>query len=199
MPVAMAKRLNCSNTTSPTSACSTRNRTRACARLTWPDGIGRERVRSTAAIEVAVDDVVPGAAGAAHRERADEEQHEVPGIGGTGVARDRRKAGRPPAWNQEQPRADRPIEPGEAQIGPGPGGRLADRPNCRSNPRPARRRCSSLDGVAGQGVEGALAGLRLFRSRQLGGAKRLGEAWSRDPGAAGPTAQILCLVSSVRA
>ena len=48
MPVKIAKRLNCSSTASPISACATRN-TNACATLTCPAGIGRERVRSTLA------------------------------------------------------------------------------------------------------------------------------------------------------
>ncbi len=43
-----AKRLNWSSTQSPTNACSTRNRS-ARFTLTWPAGIGRERVRSTIA------------------------------------------------------------------------------------------------------------------------------------------------------
>ena len=46
-------------------------------RSTWPEGIGRERVRSTLRVEIAIDDVVPGAAGAAHGEGADEKQREM--------------------------------------------------------------------------------------------------------------------------
>src|SRR3981189_23880 len=46
IPHPIAKRLNCSSTARPTSACSTRNTT-ACGTLTCPAGIGRERVRST--------------------------------------------------------------------------------------------------------------------------------------------------------
>src|SRR5438874_952431 len=42
----MAKRLNCTSTKRPTSACSTR-KTTAAVTLTCPEGIGRERVRST--------------------------------------------------------------------------------------------------------------------------------------------------------
>ncbi|MGY4329748.1 hypothetical protein ACVWWG_004165 [Bradyrhizobium sp. LB7.2] len=38
--------MNCSNTTSPISACATMKAS-ACFALTWPDGSGRERVRST--------------------------------------------------------------------------------------------------------------------------------------------------------
>src|SRR6201985_3713977 len=48
IPVSTAKRLNCSSTISPISACSTRTAP-ACATLTCPAGIGRERVRSTCA------------------------------------------------------------------------------------------------------------------------------------------------------
>ena len=48
MPVAIAKRLNCSNTAKPISACATRNAS-ACLTPTCPAGIGRERVRSTLA------------------------------------------------------------------------------------------------------------------------------------------------------
>ena len=44
----IVKRLNCSSTTSPISACAARN-TAAAFTLTWPDGIGRERVRATLA------------------------------------------------------------------------------------------------------------------------------------------------------
>ena len=48
MPTPMAKRLNWQSTSSPTSACNTRN-TKAAGTLTCPDGIGRDRVRSTRA------------------------------------------------------------------------------------------------------------------------------------------------------
>src|SRR3984957_7479486 len=48
MPVATAKRLNCSSTRSPINACTTR-KTSACGTLTCPAGIGRDRVRSTLA------------------------------------------------------------------------------------------------------------------------------------------------------
>ena len=40
------KRLNWISTSKPTSACSSM-KTVACATVTWPEGIGRERVRST--------------------------------------------------------------------------------------------------------------------------------------------------------
>ena len=77
MPVQTVKPLNCSSTASPTSACSDqKDRRRRDAHLP-----GRDRPRARAldhGVEVAVDDVVPGAAGAAHGEGADEEQHDVP-------------------------------------------------------------------------------------------------------------------------
>ena len=46
MPVPTANQLNCKSTANPTSACKIRNAA-ACFTLTWPEGIGRERVRST--------------------------------------------------------------------------------------------------------------------------------------------------------
>ena len=88
---------------------------------------GRDRPRARAldpAVEVAIDDVVPGAARAAHREGADQEQDDVPEI--DRLARgDGGKSGRPPARDEQQPRADRPVEAGEPQIGAGPAGREA--------------------------------------------------------------------------
>ena len=48
MPVMIAKRLNCSSTRSPISACRTR-KANACATLICPAGKGRDRVRSTRA------------------------------------------------------------------------------------------------------------------------------------------------------
>src|SRR5262249_37253429 len=78
---------------------------------------GRDRPRAGAldlAVEIAVDDVVPGAAGAAQRERADEDQDEVGGARAALVSGNRRQARRPPARNKQEPGADRPVEPGEA-------------------------------------------------------------------------------------
>jgi hypothetical protein len=48
MPSNTVKRLNCSRIAKPTSACATR-KIAAALTLTWPDGIGRERVRATMA------------------------------------------------------------------------------------------------------------------------------------------------------
>ena len=62
---------------------------------------GRDRTGARAldaAVEIAVDDVVPGAAGAAHREGADEEQQEMP------QARQRLDA---PRWRRGRPTTSR--------------------------------------------------------------------------------------------
>ena len=71
----IAKRLNCSSTASPISACSDQERQRLRhAHLPCRD---RPRPRPLdPGIEIAVGDVVPGAARAAHHEGADEEQHD---------------------------------------------------------------------------------------------------------------------------
>ena len=122
----MAKLLNCSSTSSPTSACM-RGKPR-------PGGghlAGRQRPRAgplDLAVDVLVDDVVVGAAGAAHGDRADQEQREVPGVG-----KQRRAAGRRArAWalaasaadhqhgHKQQPPADRPVPARKLRIGPQP-------------------------------------------------------------------------------
>ena len=69
----MVKRLNCSSTASPIERLHHQER----RRLGDAHLAGRDRPRARALdprVDVAVDDVVPGAAGAAHREGADEEQ-----------------------------------------------------------------------------------------------------------------------------
>ena len=76
MPSAIVKRLNEISTAKPTSACSEQE----ADGLHDADLTGRNRPRARAldaAVEIAVDDVVPGAAGAAHGEGADEEQRDV--------------------------------------------------------------------------------------------------------------------------
>ena len=81
---------------------------------------GRDRPRAGAldgAVEIAIDDVVPGAAGAAHGKGADEKQNEMQDVRRPRVGRDRGERRRPPARQQQQPRADRPVEAGEPQIG----------------------------------------------------------------------------------
>src|SRR5262249_34325277 len=78
----------------------------------------RDRPRAgtlDAGIEIAVDDVVPGAARPAHCKGADEEQREVAQVD-RGSGRYRGERGRPPARNQQEPGADRPVEASEPQI-----------------------------------------------------------------------------------
>ncbi len=61
---------------------------------------GRDRPRARpldAAVEIAIDDVVPGAAGAAHRKRADEEQREMDEVWRGSVGGNCGKGRRPPA------------------------------------------------------------------------------------------------------
>ena len=125
---------------------------------TWPEGSGRERVRSTLRVEVAVDDVVVGAAGAAHGDRADQEQQQVPrdrAAARRSPARDRaRKRRRPPARPQQQPPADRPVPARQLRIGP-------QRPRQQPvDPMAARRvgdaalAVLGLDGLHARGVAG---------------------------------------------
>ena len=63
------------------------------------------------AIVVAVDEVVEGAAGAAHDDGARGEQEQQPEIGPAAGGRGERD--RPPAGKQQQPGADGPVEPGK--------------------------------------------------------------------------------------
>jgi hypothetical protein len=70
MPSAMAAQLKVSRMQKATSAWI-RPRRRPAAHVTWPEGIGREAGARDAAVEIAVGDVVPGAARAAHQEGAD--------------------------------------------------------------------------------------------------------------------------------
>ena len=82
---------------------------------------GGDRARAGALdqpVEIAIDQIVPGAAGAAHGEGADEEQHDVPEAGELLDAH-AGKPHRPPARHQQQPGSDRPVEAGEPQIGAG--------------------------------------------------------------------------------
>ena len=118
----MVKTLKASSTASPTSACSDEeDRGPKDADLPgrdWP------RARALdAAVEIAIDDVVPRAAGAAHGEGADEEQGEVREARRRAMRGDRSKRRRPPARQQQQPGADRAVKARKAQIGTGPGRR----------------------------------------------------------------------------
>ena len=154
MPSAMVKTLKASSTASPTSACNDEE-DRGAVTLTCPDGIGRERVRSTLRVEIAIDDVVPGAAGAAHGEGADEKQSEVREARSGDAGGDRGKRRRPPARQQQQPGADRAVEAREPQVWTGPGRRDAYRPNCRSHRRPNRPPGSSCQRIAVECIEGS--------------------------------------------
>src|SRR5262249_49140926 len=66
-------------------------------------------------VEIAVHEIVPGAAGASHRKGTDEEQNDVPCVGEVALAHARKTYG-PPARHQQKPRTDRPIESRKAQI-----------------------------------------------------------------------------------
>ena len=69
-----------------------------------------------AGVEVAVEDVVIGAAGAAHRDRADQEQQQMPEVGPAmdGVAGER---GGPPTGREQQLPSGRAVEPRELHVG----------------------------------------------------------------------------------
>ena len=75
------------------------------------------------AVEIAIHDVIPGAAGAAHGKGADEKQRHVPGIWIGRAGGDGSKPGRPPARHQQQPGADWAVEAGKTKIWARPGGR----------------------------------------------------------------------------
>ena len=74
-------------------------------------------------VEIAIGDVVPGAAGAAHDEGPDQEQRQHQRQGREMAGDTAGERGRPPARQQQQPRSDRPVEAGEPQIGARPGRR----------------------------------------------------------------------------
>ena len=115
----------------------------------------RPRARALdAGVEIAVDDVVPGAAGAAHGEGADEEQDDVPEIDlacrheprrARGTTSTASAAARSRSAGRGGPAADRAA----SMRGRG------RRPNFRSNRRRAPRRGSSRQRAAFEGVEGA--------------------------------------------
>src|SRR5262249_9674474 len=66
-------------------------------------------------IQIAVDEIVPGATGAAHRKGTDEKKNDVPRVGK--VARAHAcEPNRPPARDQQKPGADRSIESRQAEI-----------------------------------------------------------------------------------
>ena len=119
MPRPTANPLNWRSTARPTSACSDQ-KGRCLFRRHLP---ARDRPRAGArnlGVEVAVDDVVIGAAGAAHDDGADQEQNQVPEIREAPAGRVGGQRRRPPARPQQEPPADRPLQPGEPGIGPKP-------------------------------------------------------------------------------
>ena len=138
---------------------------------------GRNRPRARALdlrVDVAIEQIVPGAARAAHHDGADQEQQHVPGIGSPLAGGDGGERRRPPARQQQQPPADRPVETGQPQIGPHPGrrdgvdpvsGRIGD-----ASGRGAHLRLIALSGLPVERVEGAAP--RLRRSRPAGSARR---------------------------
>ena len=180
MPIRIVNGLNCTSTSKPDQRLQNQKRHRLFDRhLTRRD---RPRARALdLGVEIAVGDVVPGAAGAAHREGADEEQQAMPGIGIGLAGGDRGEPGRPPARQQQQPGADRAVEPRQPQIGPKPGRRGRIDPVAGRIGDAARRSRSSAQRVSGQRVEGAAAlladGVFDRRDRNARGAERIAEAW----------------------
>src|SRR5215467_215416 len=111
------------------------------------------------------------------------------------MSRNRRQARRPPARNEQEPGADRPVEPGKAQIRPSPRrrppidpvtGRIGNAPDGFAHfwmALPVSVSRVPLPDLAVSGV-----GSRVVPSASL----RLG-----GPAAVGPAAQIFSLVCSV--
>ncbi len=154
MPSAMVKPLNVISTAKPTSACNTR-KTAAETTLTWPEGIGRERVRSTLASRSRSTmsfqvQPAPRMAKAPMKNR-----HEVHEIGTRAHGGDRGKRRRPPARQQQKPGADRPVKPREPQVRAcQAGASVSTQLPVASATEPAVRR-SSRQRIAGERVEGA--------------------------------------------
>ncbi len=88
-------------------------------------GNGTARRARNLRVVVAVDVVVVGAARRAHHHRADREQHQEPQVRIGLLLRDLGEPHRPPARQQQEPHADRPVETGEPQVGPRVLGRVA--------------------------------------------------------------------------
>ena len=109
-------------------------------------------MRSTSSVELAVENVVVCAAGAAHGDRADEEQQEMPEVRAAmgGEAGER---GRLPARREQELPSDRPVEARElnerkGEIGSEPQDQ-ARRPGVRQDGRGPRR--GGQSGPAGSG------------------------------------------------
>ena len=154
----MAKGLNCSSTARPIRAWSDEPARRRRTTRPVPEGIGRDAGPLHRRVDIAVDDVVVGAAGAPHGEGADQEQrqmHEVregaslrpsrrgPPTTSTARAAATRRSGDPPATASDR-----------AGRTPAHGGRPSCRP-ARRRPRVVTAACSSTGGRGMAGLPGA--------------------------------------------
>ncbi len=112
----MVKLLKLSSTANPIRQ-STSMKKMAPRALTCPLGSGRPARPRDLCVDVAVDEVVIGAARRAHDERAHREQDQEPriGIGFAQAAPGKRH--RPEAGEGEQEKADRAVGAGEPEIG----------------------------------------------------------------------------------
>ena len=131
--------------------------------MTRPDGNGRLRVRSTLSVELAVENVVVGAAGAAHGDRADQKQNEMPEVRASmeGEAGERRRL---PARGEQQLPSGRPIETRElnerkGEIRSQPQDQ-ARRPRVRQAAPPAAARRSKRSGGQRLSLRTGAAALR---------------------------------------
>ncbi len=135
----MAKRLNESSTAAPIASCSTRKTTRLGRR----HRAARQRPRAGArhlGIEIAVDEIVEGAAGAAHGDGADAEERQEPQSG----QRARRHARSPTSPETAAARCRSAGRGGRA-------GYRAGAPPARSGPPNRRRGCRSCPGFPFRG------------------------------------------------
>ena len=117
-------------------------RSRPAKTLTWPEGIGRERVRSTlrSRSRSTMSFQVQPAPRIANAPMKNSTRWSR--LGDRLCGGDRGERRRPPAGQQQQPRADRAVEPGQPQIGTRPGwcegvdpiaGRVGDRTGRRAH------------------------------------------------------------------
>ena len=119
MPSPTVKPLKLIKTAKPISACRIRNKA-ACATLTWPDGIGRERVRSTLASRSRSTmsfqvQPAPRMAKAPMKNKA-----MCQGLGPRRCAATAASADDHQHGSSKQPGADRTVEPRQPQIRPQP-------------------------------------------------------------------------------
>ena len=138
MPTPIAKPLNCSSTSKSDQRLQRPGTPAPPARLTWPDGIGRERVRSTCASRSRSTmsfQVQPAPRMAKAPTKNSTTCQRLADSRASAMAA---SADRPPARQQQQPGADRPVEAGQPQIGPQPAGaRLSTQLPVASATRPA--------------------------------------------------------------